>query len=239
MNEHIIRRFDDELDKLRSRLIKMGSLVQEQFSLAIKSLKDKNCDLAKAVSQNDEKINKLDLKIDKQCLRIFALHQPVAMDLRLVMSAVNINDDLEIIGDAAANVADDVVELCLEPDLYERTKMPALVELTEAALSKAIDSIIYNDVELAREVVKTIPVSTKLWRENIEFVCDVMKSNPEFIQAGAYLIDIARNLQFITDMSVNVAQEVVFLVEAKIVKHKTYEELIAQEQNKEQGDSEE
>lgn len=230
ISEHTIRRFDEELDKLRSRMIKMGSLTQEQVSLSLKSLKDRNCELAKAVYDNDEKINLLDLKIDKQCMRIFALHQPVATDLRLVMSALNINDDLELIGDAAANIASDVVELCQEPDVYEKTKLPELAELTEDIVVKVIDSIIYNDVELAKEVVKKEPVIETVWKDSLDFLAEAIKQNPSIARAGAYLIDVSRNMQLIADLSMSVAQEMMFLVEAKLAKHKSYDELIKEEE---------
>ena len=111
IQEHIIKKFDEELNKLRFRLVKMGSLVQEQVEYAIRALTSNSTELAQIVIEHDDKVDKLDSKIDKQCLRIFALHQPMAMDLRLVMSAYSINDDMELIGDLSTNIAKNILDM--------------------------------------------------------------------------------------------------------------------------------
>jgi phosphate transport system protein len=219
MSEHTIQRFDEELDKLRSRLIKMGSLVQQQIEMVMKSFTDSNHELAKVVISNDDKIDNLDIKIDKQCLRIFALHQPVAMDLRLVMSAISINDTMELIGNLVVNIAKDVEAIQTNPAMIAETRFIEMSKQIEVMLTKVLDAFIYNDATLAFQAIDLKSEIKKHYKENFSLLLNLLKNDTSRTDTYGYLLDINRNMEFITDLALGIAQEVVFLVEAKIVKH--------------------
>lgn len=224
MAEHIIKRFDEELNKLRYRLIKMGSLVQQQVELSSRALTSNNFEFAKLVLELDDKVDKLDIKIDKQCLRIFALHQPVAMDLRLVLSAVSINDNMEMIGDIATNIAHNVLEMNLAPGILSKTKFQEFGTSIELIIANLLDAFIYADVEKAKEVIKKTPEIKKLFKDNFDSIKELLESDNQFVEQSCYLIDTNRNFQFIYDQARSIAQELVFLVEAKLVKHQLIED---------------
>ena len=128
MKEHISKRFDDELNKLRFRLVSMGTLVQQQIEYTIKAIVSDNMDYAKVVLELEDKINSLDVKIEKQCVRVIALHQPVARDLRLILTGYQINIYLEIMGDMATNIVKDFMEMLTPLELIEDTKIPGMAE---------------------------------------------------------------------------------------------------------------
>lgn len=219
-NQHIIKSFDEELTKLRFRLVKMGSLVQQQVEHTIKALSENSIDLAKMVIENDDKVDKLDIKIDKQCLRIFALHQPMAMDLRLVMSAYSINDDMELIGDLTSNIAKNILEMGTIPSIINQTKLIEMGNKVKLLVEKVLDSFIFSNVELSREALKLASEIKKLSKENFNLLIEIMQNNPIYIKPCSYMIDINRNIFFISEQGRSIALELIFLMEAKIYKHK-------------------
>lgn len=220
MSEHTIQKFDEDMDKLRSRLIMMGSLVQQQVEYIMQVITSSNTELARLIIQNDDKIDKLDVKIDKQCLKIFALHQPFAADLRLVMSAISINDTMELIGDLAVNIAKDIIEINanFEP-INGKTKLQDMGHHIELILTRVIDAFIFADVSLARQAIGIKQDVKQYFHENFILISDLIKSNPDLALKWAYMLDINRNLKFMADLAISIAQEVIFLVEAKIIKH--------------------
>lgn len=219
MAEHIFKRFDDELNKLRYRLIKMGTLVQQQIELAINSLMENNEEHARLVLSIEQKVDKLDIKIDKQCLRIFALHQPVAMDLRLVLSTLSINDNMELIGDLATNIAKDVLALKLAPGFINKTKFDELSKTVSSLISKLMDSFVNMNQALSWEVINIDKRVNELYEENFHEITKLMKIDCNQIENCSYLLDINRNIQSIALQAKSIAQELIFLFEAKIIKH--------------------
>jgi phosphate transport system protein len=229
MENHLLKRFDEELNKLRYRWVKMGTLVQQQIELAIKALVENNPDHAKLALELEDKINRLDIKIDRQCLRIFALHQPVAMDLRLVLSTVSMNDNMELIGDLAVIIAKNVIEMNYPPGLLSKTKLIPMCQLLESIIAKLMDSFINMNIGLALEVVKHDSETERLYHENFHILTRLMKSDNTLIESGSYLLDIDRNLQVISRQARAIAEELVFLFEAKMIKHKNIEDLEVEE----------
>jgi phosphate transport system protein len=226
MADHLLKRFDEELNKLRYRLVKMGTLVQQQIEFAINSILENNIEHAKLVLEFEKKVNRLDIKIDKQCLRIFALHQPVAMDLRLVLSAVSINDNMEFIGDLTTNIAQNVIDMNIPPGLIERTKINEMGALINQITALLMDSYVNMNNDLAIEVIKKVSEADKLVKENFSVLTNLMKADNSLIEIGCYLIDIDRNLHSISRQIRTIAQELVFLFEAKMIKHQSIEEML-------------
>ncbi len=211
---------EEELDQLRTRIIKMGSLVEEQIELAFKSLYEQNLELANIVIERDDKVDKYDVKIDKQCQRIFALTQPVAIDLRLIMSAMNINNDLERMGDIAVNIAERTLNFIGYQDLLERIQLPEMTKKVQAIVKGAIDSFVNNDAQMAAEIIKLDRVIDKAYEDIFERLIHEMTENKNLIKPCSHAITLLRNIERLADHSTNIAEDVIFLVDAKIIKHR-------------------
>ncbi|MCX7737316.1 MAG: phosphate signaling complex protein PhoU [Candidatus Kapabacteria bacterium] len=223
MNNHIIKQFDEELNKLRARLIKMGLMIQEQIDNSMKALIHNNQKLALTIISNDDKVDEIDLKIEKQCLKIFALHQPVAMDLRFVISAITINEKMEMISDLATNIAKNVLSINLGLPYQNQTNFNIIAEKLVALVTKAVDSFTFQDTSLSYEVFNDFLELKKLIKENYNIIIDLMKKNPMYIDSFTRLIIINRNLHFAANFAVGICEEVVFMVDAKIVKHRLFD----------------
>jgi phosphate transport system protein len=219
------RLLDEHLEKLKTRVIKMCSLVDEQLQFAIKSFEDENLELAQSVIDIDRKVNKYDVKIDKICQKIFALAQPVAMDLRYIMSSLTINSNLERIGDIAVNIAENVVLIQKKPEFFQNTKLEEMFSLTQRMLKNSIDAFIGGNPELAKEVILSDDIVDRLNAENHQILKSIMKQNPENIEGAVALLVISRELERLADHSTNIAEDVFFIVEAQMIKHK-YEKYI-------------
>ncbi len=218
------RGFEDELDKLRTRLVRMGSIVEEQVEFAFRALLEGNTELAKIVQERDDKVDKLDIKIDKQCQRIFALQQPVASDLRLLLAAIKINNELERIGDMASNVAGPVLMI---DNLQKFALELGMERITQAAfrmVKASLDAFINNDPELAKHILPTDDTVDNLEREIIAEVIKRMKTDKNYIDAGVALIDVLRQIERIADHATNIAENVIFLIKARLVRHRQIED---------------
>ena len=225
------RLLDEHLEKLKTRVIKMCSLVDEQVQFAIKAVEDDNLELAQSVIDRDKKVNKYDVKIDKICQKIFALAQPVAMDLRYIMSSLTINSNLERIGDIAVNIAENVLLIKKKPEFYYDTKLEEMFKLTKRMLKNSIDAFIGGNPELAKEVIKTDDIVDKLNAENHLILKSIMKQNPDNIEAAVALLVISRELERLADHSTNIAEDVFFIVEAQLIKHKYEKFIFGDEEN--------
>jgi len=219
------RLFDEHLEKLKTRVLKMCSLVDEQFQLAVKAVEEENLELARQVIERDKKVDKYDLKIEKICQKIFALTQPVAMDLRMIMSSMTLNTDLERIGDISVNIVENLMLIKKKPEFYNRTKLLEMFKLTKEILKNAIDAYIGGNAEMAKNVIKTDDQIDELNAENHSILKDIMKENPANIEAAVALLVISRELERVADHSTNIAEDVFFIVEAQLIKH-NYEKYI-------------
>ena len=230
------RLLDEHLEKLKTRVIKMCSLVDEQFQLAIKSFEEENLELAQSVIDRDKKVNKYDVKIDKICQKIFALAQPVAMDLRYIMSSLTINSNLERIGDISVNIAENVMLIQKKPEFFHDTKLEEMFNLTKRMLKNSIDAFIGGNPELAKEVILTDDIVDKLNAENHKILKSIMKQNPENIEAAVALLVISRELERLADHSTNIAEDVFFIVEAQMIKHKYEKYIFGDDENENDND---
>ncbi|MHB1686092.1 MAG: phosphate signaling complex protein PhoU [Ignavibacteriaceae bacterium] len=219
------RQFDIQIEKLKKKILKMCSLVDEQVEFAIKAIDENNHELAKLVIERDVKVDKYDVKIEKICQKIFALNQPVAMDLRLIMSALTINTNLERIGDIAVNIAENFLILKSKPDFISQTKYFEMASLVKEMIRNAIDSFIQNDPKLAQKVIQTDSIVDNYNIENHQILINLMKEKPDNIEPAVALLVISRQLERLGDHATNVAEDVFFIVEAQMIKHK-YEKYI-------------
>ncbi len=232
------RQFDIQIEKLKKKILKMCSLVDEQVEFSIKAIDENDHELAKLVIERDVKVDKYDVKIEKICQKIFALNQPVAMDLRLIMSAITINTNLERIGDIAVNIAENFLILKSKPDFISRTKYSEMAKLVKEMIRNAIDSFIQNDPKLAQKVIQTDPIIDSYNIENHQILIELMKENPGNIEPAVALLVISRQLERLGDHATNVAEDVFFIVEAQMIKHK-YEKFIMEDNPDEDDDDDE
>lgn len=232
------RQFEIHLGKLKSRIIKMSSLVEEQLEFAIKAIDEDNSKLAELVREREDKVNKLDRKIEKTCQKVIALSQPVAMDLRLVISALTINTNLERIGDLAENIARSYLILEKIPDFLSKTNYAQMAKQVKLMIKEAIDSFNNYDAAMAKRVIEYDNQLDSLFAENRAIVINIMKENPKVIDSALGILEICRHIERIGDHATNIAEDVYFIVEAQLIKHK-YEKYIYSEIDDEDNEEEE
>lgn len=219
------RHFEQQIEKLKTRLIKMCSLVDEQVELSIRSIKEPNIELAQLVIERDKKVDKYDLKIDKICQKLLAITQPVAMDLRLIMSSLLINNNLERMGDMAVNIASQADYFKEKPDFLNEIKFDEVTKTVMEMVRSSIDSFIDKNAVLAQSVLKMDDEVDKLVFENCNTLIEIMKRDKNNIDQAVRLYTIMHNLERLGDHSTNIAENVYFIVEAQVIKHR-YEEIL-------------
>jgi len=219
MSEHILKRFDDELIKLTTRIGKMGDVVQQQVAEAMAALREGDTARAAEVVEQDDRVDLFDIKIEKLCMRMLALQQPVALDLRTVLSAMYVNRHLERIGDGAVNVAERVPALAGHPALIQQSRVLEMGEVTEGMIRDALQAFLDSDVAAARAVAMRDSIIDEYDAQNFEILTGIMADDPSKIQAASHLMMVSRNLERISDEATNIAEEAVFVADAKIVKH--------------------
>ncbi|MDE2489662.1 MAG: phosphate signaling complex protein PhoU [Elusimicrobia bacterium] len=214
----IKRHFDAGLDDLRARLLRMGGLCEEMVHYAVKVVVERDESHLAAVREWESEVNRMHVEIDDVCLKLIALHQPAAGDLRLIAAALKINSDLERIGDQAVNIAETGVFLCREPKL-KLGDIPRMVEVAVGMLKDSLDSFARLDVELAREVIRRDDEEDRLKSQTFNELVHMMQRDASTIQRGMDVILIARNLERVADHATNIAEDVVFMVLGKDIRH--------------------
>jgi phosphate transport system protein len=218
-NTEMDRHFQHELDSLKTILIKMGSIVEENISDALQALLDRNESLAQKVFENETRINTLELEIDNAIIDLLALQQPVASDLRFIIAAQKINNDLERIGDHAVNIAESNLNLLKIKPIDTLLELPKMAVATKLMLRNALDSFILLDPQMAQTVLETDDQIDNLNRTMTTEVIELLKSDKRSIECGLELIRISRNLERVADIATNIAEEVIFHTQARVVKH--------------------
>jgi phosphate transport system protein len=211
--------FEEELKVLKQRLLTMGALVEERVHHAVRSLIDRRLDEAQRIIDSDQQVNDLQIEIDDRCVKLLALQQPAASDLRLITSALKINDDLERIGDQAVNIAQNVIKLLPQPPLKPLIDIPRMAEIAQSMTRDALDSFVRKDGDLARRVLKRDDEVDELKDQVFRELLTYMMADPGTIHRALALILISRNIERIADHATNIAEDVIFLVEAKDVRH--------------------
>jgi phosphate transport system protein len=212
------RHFVEELDALKTNLIKMGSFAEESIAQSIHSLLARDTALAADVIANDERINALELEIDDAVVDLLALQQPVATDLRFILAAMKINNDLERIGDHAVNLAQSAVQYAQRPPVRE-SDIPRMAQITKEMLRDSIDAFIHGDAPKARGVLVNDDVIDNLNKEILADLVVIIREDPACLEQALELARVSRNLERVADLATNIAEEVVFIAEAQVVKH--------------------
>ncbi len=213
------RHFQKELESLKTLLIKMGSVVEDNFQHAIQAVLQSDTNLAREVIQFDKRVDALEIEIDNAILDLLALQQPVAGDLRLIIATQKINNDLERISDHSVNIAQAALNLQKTPQLEIFPEIKGMATQTRRMLKDALDSFILVDAALARSVLLSDDKIDELNRSVTRHVIHSVKENPVIIETALEYSRISRNIERIADLSTNLAEEVIFLTHARIVKH--------------------
>ncbi len=213
------RHFDKDLQALKDNLVRMGSLVEDALIRSLDCIHSGNREAATAVIEGDHGINSLEVRIDDQIIDLLALNQPVASDLRLILAAQKINNDLERIGDHAVNLAESSIVLKTEGLEASFKMVMAMSETVRRMVRQALDGFIHSDPSLGRAVLNQDDLIDDLNRKVFADVMTTMKSQPSAIESGVELIRVSRNLERVADLATNIAEEVIFIAQAKIVKH--------------------
>jgi phosphate transport system protein len=218
-SEQTVRHFQEALEQLKARLLEMGGLAEEQVRLAVKGLVDRDDDLIERVLVSDEPLNALHIEIDSRCFTLLALYQPMAVDLRAIVAAVKINTDLERVGDLAINIAEAARQYTGHPPVKKLIDIPRMATIAQRMLRDALDAFVRRDTILAQHVLNEDDaldaLKTQIFRELLTY----MLQDPHTIEPALDLILISRHLERIGDHATNVAEDVIFMVSARDVRH--------------------
>ena len=213
------RHFDEELRELKKKILEMDSLVEAAIDYSLKALADRKEELILEVIKKEEGINKIHLEIDEICLRLLALRQPMAADLRFIAAALKINSELERMGDQSINITDATSELLKEPPLKHLIDIPKMSSLSRQMTKDALDAFINRDVELAKDVISRDDEVDDLKNQIFRELLTYMMSDPKAIKRALELILVSRHLERIGDHATNIAEDVVFMVLGEDIRH--------------------
>jgi phosphate transport system protein len=222
------RHFEQEFAALKDQLLAMGGRAENIVRKAMEALKTRNVALANEVFADDRQIDALEIAIDERCVNLLALRQPLASDLRFITAALKITNDLERVGDHAVNIAGSAIRLAEQAQLKPLVDLPRMADMASGMLHDALDAFVRRDADTARRLVRrddaVDDLNTQVFRELLSFMIE----DPRTITRALELILVARNLERVADLATNVAEEVVFIAEARVIKHHA-EELAEQD----------
>jgi phosphate transport system protein len=216
------RHFAEELDELKQRLLVMGGLAEERLRAAVHALVERDRDLMTEVIKGDEAVNSLHLEIDDRCFKLLALHQPMAVDLRVIVAAFKINSDLERVGDLAVNVAEAAERYVTHVPVKPLIDLPRMAEMARQMLHAALDAFVSKDVEAAQQVLTQDDVLDGLKNQIFRELLTYMLGDPRKIEPAIDLILVSRHLERVGDHATNIAEDVIFMVEARDVRHHAF-----------------
>jgi len=213
------RFFDEELKELKGKLLSMGEIVQKMIDLAIRGLSERNNDLSQEVFKYEKEINMLHIEVDELCLKLIALYQPTAVDLRFITAAMKINSELERMGDQSVNISENTKIYLQYPELKPLIDIPRMAEISSQMVKDSLTSFVKKNVELAQSVLERDDQVDNLKDQIFREVLTYMMSEPTTIQRALCLILISRNLERIADHATNIGEDVIFMVLGKDIRH--------------------
>jgi len=213
------RHFDEELKTLKEKILHMGAMVESQIANAIKALVERDSDLARETIEKDHKVNAMDVDIDDDSVRLIALHQPMARDLRFITTAMKISTELERMSDLAENIAERALELNEEPQLKPYIDIPRMAVHAQRMVKEALDAFVNRNVELAWKVIHDDDFIDGLTHQIFRELVSFMLEDQHTIARAIRITFISKYLERIADHATNIAELVVYLVEGKIIRH--------------------
>ncbi|MDQ7798296.1 MAG: phosphate signaling complex protein PhoU [Candidatus Edwardsbacteria bacterium] len=213
------RHVDRELEQIKEKLLLMASKAEQIISQAVESLLHRDLAKAEQIMALDREIDRLEIEIENDAISLIARHQPAAKDLRLLIGIIKINNDIERIGDHGVNIAQCTLKLGQEPPLKPLVDIPRMAHLVASMLRDSLDSFVHEDVEKARQVCATDSQVDQLKDQTLRELMTYMFEKPKAISRALGLILISRNLERIADLSTNISEEVIYICQAKVIKH--------------------
>jgi phosphate transport system protein len=216
---HTDRTYEDQLARLRSSVLEMGGLVEDQITQAVRALIERDEALARATIARDHTVNRLDVEIDNLSLKLLALHQPAARDLRLITTALKITTDLERIGDLAEHTAERAIELAAELPIKPYIDLPRMADLVRDMVHKSLDAFVREDADLALSVCAADDAVDKLHDQLFRELLSFMVEDPRIISRAMRLLFISKYLERVGDHATNIAEMVIFMVKGRSIRH--------------------
>lgn len=216
------KHFQKELESIKKKILSLGAMVEERLRLAVRAIEERDPQVADQIIQNDYQIDEMEVEIEEDCLKVLALHQPVAVDLRFLVAVIKINNDLERIGDEAVNIARRVRNIAAKDERIYAFDYSAMADKVEAMLRMGLDALVNMDLDLAFKVVTMDDAVDELHGEAYDQIKKVMPENPKRVGTMINLYLISRHLERIADHATNIAEEVIYLIEGEIVRHGNY-----------------
>jgi len=216
MSKHLQR----DMENVQREILALSASVEEIIDKASRALVERRLDLARDVLAGDDEIDRREVQIEEDCLKILALHQPVAVDLRRIAAVIKINTDLERIADLAANIAERAEYLATQPGFPIPAKLKRMVDLATTMVRNSLDAFVHLDARSARRVTTLDEEVDRYNREIIEQLYKVMRDKPDLIPAAMHCFSASRHVERIADHATNIAEDVVYLVEGEIARHK-------------------
>ncbi len=211
--------FDEELKTLRERVLRLGYMVESAVRDSVKALVERNSSLAREVIERDQQINTLEVKIDEECIRLIALRQPMAKDLRFITTAMKITVDLERMGDHAVNIAERAIELSKEPLLKPYVNIPKMAEITQKMVRDTIEAFLKGCTKMPYEVINRDDEVDELTVKNFNELLAIMTENPKIVPLALKRTYVAKYLERIADHATNIAEMVIYMCKGKIIRH--------------------
>ena len=213
------KRFIKEIEKLKEQILKLAAMVEGNLQNAVKAFSDDDLKLAESVITYDNEIDSFEVEVEEECLKILALHQPVAADLRYVIAVLKINNDLERIGDLAVNIAKQTIRIKRLSDVPIPIDLTKMLDLTVNLVKKSTDALINNDSDLARQVCRDDDIIDDMHKIAFNTLKDKIHENPEAVDYYLSLLNVSRNLERIADHATNIAEDAIYNIEGEIVRH--------------------
>ncbi|MGE3537693.1 MAG: phosphate signaling complex protein PhoU [Candidatus Tectimicrobiota bacterium] len=217
MSQHFIR----EIETLKKKILAVGALVEERLSQAITALVKHDERLAQQVAEGDDEVDEMEVEVEEDCLKILALYQPVAIDLRFVVAVLKMNNDLERMADTSVNIARRAEYLANWPNIAVPQPLTEMAQKVQTMVQQSLDALIQSDVTLARKVCVADREVDQLNRQMHVDIQQEMKAHPDQIERLIHTLSVSRHLERIGDLATNVAEDVIYTVQGEIVRHRT------------------
>jgi phosphate transport system protein len=214
--KHLVR----DLDQLKREVLVMGNYVEESIDRAIEALLNRDQVLAERVMSGDDVLDEKEVAIEEACLKVLALHQPVAHDLRFIVAVMKVNNDLERMGDIAVNIAKRAACLAVEPPLGGPLDFAAMTEKVQTMVRGSLDALVNLDTQLARRVLIQDDDVDTMNRRMFRVLQDMMAGKPGTVERAVHTLSVSRHLERIADLATNIAEDVVFMVDGEIIRHR-------------------
>ncbi len=216
---HTDKLFEKELDDLKSAILQMGGLVEQMLSEAFASIMQRDAKLALKAIATEPQVNQLEIEVDKRCFDLLALRQPAGSDLRFILTCTKISKDLERVGDMAVNMGLDAKSINTLDQFNQQIDLSSMFQLARQMIKQSLDAFVTMDSKLAQKVLEQDDLLDDLNRKVQSELVQLMKKNPEVIETAVRLTSIAKKLERTGDLATNIAEQVVFLVEGKDIRH--------------------